>query len=512
MAAQTLARTSSPGQFYRATQNSAQSQGGNQPPAKRQKISPTDSPSLLDSPRPLEPSNLTPSDIRQKGTNGFKAPSNMEATSSQRPNGMGPPQKPNKQAQESNKELDYDKSTDVLSGIVNIEEEEEALRSNARHNPHTSRRGFGGNSTDPASSFLNGESQLSSDQSNLPQQSAEQLQRNRDVQEERIEAEFLSEHLNHPFIRGGPTFGKLHGHAMSRHIKLPHLRQHGEITLDTVPAAFATADSRDGYRANPNRVAKKDAAAHNLAATSIAAKEKLRDLLEAVQAVARARQQGSDGNVPEDFVDIAIAADGSGTGPSKTTRIPSFNNKIVTKLRQKFDGATSTESRRKEKRAHRLAKALVADPTGVAPIGTDLPSTPGSGAATPGLVAPEPRAAPSVKRKANEKPTQKEENAARITANVTASHMVGKKSKYSWMNTGAASSSKSVAPSAMTRVTGATGLGATKAGGQAKKRKFGDFREDGPQGANVQLRDWITVLETDAGQRRTLVKSLADLQ
>ena len=512
MASQILSRTMSPAQTYRSPQASAYSQEDNQPPAKRQKISPVDSPELSHSPRLTEMPNSAQFDMRPNGLDGNQSPHNEELSQTQRSTGMGPPQRPIRQTQDTAREPDFQQSTDVLTGIVNIEEEEQALRNNGRKTNQASQRAYGSQNTELSLSHPDFLSDISSDPARQSLQSGPRFERHREVVAERVEAAFLSDHLNRPFIRAGTGFSRVRSRAQQCHLRAPTPRRKESISPVTAPASLAGTLSQVGPDPSYALVAKNESVANSLATISLAAKEKLRGLLEAVKTVATARQQGSDGNVPEDFVDIAVATDGSGAGPSRTTKTPSFNNHLVTKLRKRLDGTTSTDAKRKEKRAHRLAKALVADPTGATPTSVDVPSAPGSGAVTPGLVAPDPKAAPSLKRKANEKLSQREENAARITANRTASHMMGKKPKYSWMSQGGAATPKAFVGSSASRNGGSSSTRHDTAEAQAKKRKFGDLREDGPEGANILLRDWIAVLETDSREQKTLVKAIGSMK
>lgn len=101
--------------------------------------------------------------------------------------------------------------------------------------------------------------------------------------------------------------------------------------------------------------------------------------------------------------------------------------------------------------------------------------------------------------------------------------------KYSWMTGGAAVSTPGsgigtgagVGPGRInTAVGGAnvikTDLGVTghaqDRGLIARDRRHGEWREDGPKGKGVQIRDWIESLETDGKEKKGLVKALSKLR
>lgn len=126
---------------------------------------------------------------------------------------------------------------------------------------------------------------------------------------------------------------------------------------------------------------------------------------------------------------------------------------------------------------------------------------------TPGSTAPEqPEVKPPTKKES--KKASKLAEASSSTVNKTLDHMMGgRKKKYSWMAGGnsGASTPRPQAP-------GATGTPAAVAGGPAPQgpltqpnpRPLGSFREDSEKGKNIQLRDWIHVLEQRRSDDRAL--------
>ena len=116
------------------------------------------------------------------------------------------------------------------------------------------------------------------------------------------------------------------------------------------------------------------------------------------------------------------------------------------------------------------------------------------------------------------------------SANNTALMMLGgggsrfgkkKSSGYSWMTGGAGGmggggGSGHNTPGRLN--TGAGGAGNAADGGSpggavsAQGKRIGDWREDKERGAGVQLRDWVSVLEADGKEQRSLAHSLLSLK
>jgi len=117
-----------------------------------------------------------------------------------------------------------------------------------------------------------------------------------------------------------------------------------------------------------------------------------------------------------------------------------------------------------------------------------------------------------------------EEVQTRMTNNTATMQLGGK--AYSWMNAGKKGGiggsglggsrlglgGGGLGPS-LSIGSGGAGVGTASADGSgaAKDRKFGEWREDGVGGKGVQMRDWVSALEADGKERKTLNFAMARL-
>lgn len=149
------------------------------------------------------------------------------------------------------------------------------------------------------------------------------------------------------------------------------------------------------------------------------------------------------------------------------------------------------------------------------------PNTAGASPATPSATT---GAAKMTKKElAKQKGAQQTEDYMHRQANQTAALALGGGSKrYSWMTSGAATAAPTLGAgvglgrgnATVSRTNSAsTILPQEDAGLKSKEywKKFGEFREDGPKGKGVQIRDWITVLEREGMERKTLARCYAKL-
>jgi len=147
--------------------------------------------------------------------------------------------------------------------------------------------------------------------------------------------------------------------------------------------------------------------------------------------------------------------------------------------------------------------------------GVNMPVKPASG--TLGERAPEVKMTKKERERLAKANGVSEEQQTR-NANNTANLQLGGKS-YNWMNkkaappTPAATSARLAA--AATGVDGG-GKSAMKAGGGASSLAgtdaiVGQWREDSVGGKGVQMRDWVSVLEADGREKRTLCFAMARL-
>lgn len=108
-------------------------------------------------------------------------------------------------------------------------------------------------------------------------------------------------------------------------------------------------------------------------------------------------------------------------------------------------------------------------------------------------------------------------------ANTTANMAIGNLGKkYSWLSGGGGGGgggSGASTPSRLnTNVGSGSGGGGTGGGGTqdrglpARDRRWGDWREDGPKGKGIQMRDLIAALEQDGNEKKTLARALVRLK
>ncbi|KAI1506252.1 hypothetical protein F5X99DRAFT_415498 [Biscogniauxia marginata] len=278
-----------------------------------------------------------------------------------------------------------------------------------------------------------------------------------------------------------------------------------------------------------------------IALLSIGTKEHLRELLSDANRIAVTRQQSSHGSIPTEWVDAAAfpspkvngahdegrrtgaesavsprtnplkrSADELSNGlPTPVSESPPTNFMVEAML---GDGKSvqSAEEARLRKRQKRVDKAAEKDKEGAeagSRTGSVAPGTPGS-------VAPESSEVKAPTKKEGKKAAAKAAEASSSTqVNTTLSLFAGgKKKKYSWMSAGAAGGgggASSPRPQAGGPSTpgGAGGTSARAARGPLTKGSvahLGQFREDSEKGKNIQLRDWVVVLEDRGFDQKTL--------
>lgn len=138
---------------------------------------------------------------------------------------------------------------------------------------------------------------------------------------------------------------------------------------------------------------------------------------------------------------------------------------------------------------------------------------------TPGSIAPDlPDKAPTKKEQKKKAEAKVSEAASHAAANVTTttflggrSGLFGKKKNYSWMNAGSGGSGTSTPGRIITQGIGGSSSPAANPGPEKLTadgvRRIGAWREDGDKGRNVQIRDWIMVLEDDGREKKALQKA-----
>lgn len=190
-------------------------------------------------------------------------------------------------------------------------------------------------------------------------------------------------------------------------------------------------------------------------------------------------------------------------GGKTSTASSSVTNEVVAALRKSALKERDFEEARLKKRLARTKGEV----GGTA----RQPATPG----TPGSVAPEDKA-PTKKEQKKKAEAKVNEAANHAAANVTIAQFMGgggglfgKKKKYSWATTGAAGGGGGGfnTPGRLNpQLPGTPNAGPEKLT-QEGVRRMGAWREDKEKGANIQIRDWITVLENDGHDKRSLQKA-----
>lgn len=275
-----------------------------------------------------------------------------------------------------------------------------------------------------------------------------------------------------------------------------------------------------------------------VALLSIATKHRLRGLVEDATKLAKGRQTSSHGIIPEEWADVAVPSDLAGSsiaaegGPrsgwesavsphsnplkrslSSANKTPvsttgsKITNELVAAFRAEAVKERDLEEARLRKRAARLAGGDTTRQGSVAP-------------GTPGSVAPESmEKAPTKKEQKKKAEAKVNEAANHAAANTTTAQFLGggrglfgKKKKYSWMDQSAGGSASGTSTPSRINTQGLPGTpGAVNAPPERltadSARRLGQWREDKEKGRDIQMRDWITVLENDGREKRSLQKA-----
>ncbi|XDG03070.1 hypothetical protein ABKA04_002685 [Annulohypoxylon sp. FPYF3050] len=262
-----------------------------------------------------------------------------------------------------------------------------------------------------------------------------------------------------------------------------------------------------------------------LSLLSLATKQHLRALISDANQLAITRQTTAHGIIPEEWRDVAVplhVANGTQndaprtgaesavsprTNPLKRTADEISNglptpvseasptNYIVDAMNTTGKGARNREEKRLRKRQKRDKQNGDKDGVEGSRAGSVAPGTPGS-------IAPDPGEKPPSKKES--KKSSAKEPLTSSSVNSTLGLFVGsKKKKYSWMTQGAGAAASGAStprlPGAGPGTPGSTAAASGKAQqGPLTKMgvtHLGQFREDSEKGKNIQLRDWVAVLE-----------------
>ncbi|PBP27513.1 hypothetical protein BUE80_DR001741 [Diplocarpon rosae] len=282
-----------------------------------------------------------------------------------------------------------------------------------------------------------------------------------------------------------------------------------------------------------------------VALLSIATKHRLQGLVEGGVKLARGRQTGSHGVLPEEWADAAVPVNYDSHVPesglrngwesavsphsnqldrslSIATKLPtpvsdSANPSAAPKLTSEVAAALrSSASQERDQEEARLRKRLArAAGEGVSRPGSIVPGTPGS-------IAPDSMdKAPTKKEQKKKADAKVNEAATHAAANTTTAQFLGggrgffgkKKKTYSWMNPGGAGGAGGSGASTPGRIStqGLPGIsGSLPLNAPPEKltadgvRRLGTWRDDSDKGRHVQIRDWISVLEQDGREKKAL--------
>ncbi|KAI0884616.1 uncharacterized protein GGS22DRAFT_144832 [Annulohypoxylon maeteangense] len=310
------------------------------------------------------------------------------------------------------------------------------------------------------------------------------------------------------------------------------------------PAEFPKPEIRSFFHHHPDGTTVQVHSSHippdaylvdQLSLLSLGTKQYLRTLVGDANRIATTRQTTTHGVIPQEWQDVAVplpAVNGTQgesprtgaesavsprTNPLKRTADELSNglptpvseasptNHLIDAFTTNGKGARNTEENRLRKRLKRQEKqnGEKEGADGTSRAGSVAPGTPGS-------IAPEPGEKPAPKKESKKAASKQE--ASSTTVNATLGLFVGsKKKKYSWM-TQAAGGSGSGTSTPRLPGAGPGAPGGTNAGGKAQQgpltkagvSHLGQFREDSEKGKNIQLRDWVVILEEHGTDPRSL--------
>ncbi|KAL9034890.1 MAG: hypothetical protein Q9180_005157 [Flavoplaca navasiana] len=487
---------------------------------------------------------------------------------------MGPPSKP----VDKDRPTDMNELSDVLMGSgVDLKEEEAALLN--RHNQDGSFLTNGAQSFDsygsgttvnPAYSSYNIYSQnvpggrdtfYGAGSFNQPAVSYQSVKDRAEVERKarvRKRAEMAQYHLNEPFLMSLRVSNLMRQKASKAHLQIrmeglyhPQGQQEGQQLYVCGPDKHDRLVTLKGEDLLNHDAPMVDL----LSLLSLAAEERLRTIVEDAAALAKERRSSSHGVVPPQFLDIAAVngpaaetanglptpgnsavspkanalkrsysevnrpptpiSNGTQTPPPPKMTAQPFNP-VTAALRKSYLADRKAEEERLAKRARR-AKAENPDDTASA-----TGSAGGSGAATPGSIAPD------IPLDMKKLPTKKElkrqaesrvSDAAQARATNQSLGMALGGAKKSWMTGGtAAVHTNPMLPKVNTSTAGTAGSsqqprtvnGLPPGSGLPRMRQF-DLKEDGPKGVSIQLRDLLFVMEKERKEKRALARAYLKL-
>ena len=399
-------------------------------------------------------------------------------------------------------------------------------------------------------------------QAPAPERSAEEIAAENRKRAARRRAEIHSYHLNHPFLSSACTHKRLTKQAHNLQVEIPRAgllkSQPGHAPRQI---ALQGPDNNEVLKVVQNEdLVQPDAPlVELLTLISLAAEERIRGLIEDAATIAKGRRIGSHGVVPTGLADLATGhgasetaaglptPDNSAVSPKisplkrmlsspsdveiahvhtgsysemnkpltpvsangQTPPTITFSNPVAQALQKISKAERAQEEERLAKRQRRTAGE--ASRTGSASTGTP----PSSG--TLGEVAPEADTKKGGKAKDKMDATTKraletQQHAATTkTMNMALNIGGAMGKKLSWLKGGAdATPSNPYLQKAnpKTEVSKANTSNANGIGSNLpKSRIFGDFREDKETGSGIQLRDIVSILESDGKEKKTLQRA-----
>ncbi|KAG6033721.1 hypothetical protein E4U41_006813 [Claviceps citrina] len=492
----------------------------------------------------------------------------------QTPNIMGPPQRPAERPTKDY-EYDVTDSLAGTGIDLRAEEQYMSeLYSNALDANSEARTGFAHNPAGAKATFYGAgpanqpaESVPEQDQRQFALKAAEQAWANSSM---RLAIQRTQE-INDPFLLVALLHRRAEKIAREHHISLNldmknNAQTMGKMRLpEQFPAPAVTVKMQPGpdstmVQTTGSYIPQDSFLVDQLALLSIATKQRLRELVEDANVVAVNRQKTCHGEIPEDWMAAAApmnaeplgkaaevdpvkdAADGvpvaSETAPLKrSAEDAALGNSLrpVKKLAKIASSMTLTmrelarqEREWEEARLRRRQKRN----DGTADVGVTSSRSGSMAPGTPGSVAPDSDK-PMTKKEMKKHQTLKAAEAnSHANQNMTSSmfaglggkgNLFGKKKTgktYDWLNAGRGGSGTSTptkftpgGPGGMKGPNGAPGtptapsLALTTEG----RNRLGTWREDKEKGKNIQLRDWVVVLERDGREVKALQQAYVRL-
>ncbi|KAF5026105.1 hypothetical protein F66182_1827 [Fusarium sp. NRRL 66182] len=505
---------------------------------------------------------MTPVPVPTPGSAMTPAPS---------PGVMGPPQRP---AERPAKDYEYD-VTDSLAGTgIDLRAEEQYMNDLYATGFDEARTGFAHQQPGPKASFYgagpaNQAAQSTQDQAQ-EQFAAQQAERAWSESSMRLALQRTQE-ISDPFLlvamlhRRADKIAREHHLALNLDLKnnsqtmgkmrLPEQFPSPKVTVKVTPGPDSTMVHTTGSYI-PHDAFLVD----QLALMSIATKQRLRELVEDAHVVASNRQKTSHGDVPEDWLPAAAPmnaeplepidkpadeingvdgaplenVNGDSTNPLKRSsdtaglangappvKLPKISSYMTTTMRDLARQERDWEEARLRKRQKRK--------DGIPDSGNTTSRAGSVAPGTPGGAAPEAPKAMTKKEMKKNQQLKAAEMDSHQSQNTTSSIFAGLGGKgglfgkkktgktYDWMNVGRGGSGTSTP----TRNASGPGKGPGGAGPAPApanmamttegRNRLGTWREDKEKGKNIQLRDWVAVLERDGREAKALQKAYLSL-